>query len=106
MDDCGEDLGELDYLQREEACWWEMPGNELEDYYLGPSEFKTDGLVGRLRDDRPPDRARHFFGISSGRSCLNHTKQSESSFFVDVAEIMGGEGRATQLLFRRRYVGG
>eukprot|EP00959_Pyramimonas_sp_CCMP1952_P239444 5004270-Pyramimonas_sp.AAC.1 len=60
MDDCGEVLGELNDLRNEEVCWWGMPGNEVEDYYLEPSEFKTEDIVGRLRDDRPPDRARHF----------------------------------------------
>ena len=83
-----------------------MLGNTVKGYYLEPSDFKTECIIGRLRDDRPAQRAQHFLGIASGRVYLEETRHIEGSFFVDVAEIMGGEGRATQLLVRRHHIGG
>ncbi|CAK0822523.1 unnamed protein product, partial [Prorocentrum cordatum] len=45
MDDCGEDLGELNYLRNEEVCWWEMPGNEEMELYQYLKEERPFVLV-------------------------------------------------------------
>ncbi|CAK0851968.1 unnamed protein product [Prorocentrum cordatum] len=45
MDDCGEDLGELNYLQNEEVCWWEMPDNEEMELYQYLKEERPFVLV-------------------------------------------------------------
>ena len=41
FDDCGEKVSDLAKLDEncEELCWWEMPGDSVENYFLDESEY-------------------------------------------------------------------
>ena len=43
--DCGEDLGELKTLEDKAVCWWEMPGNLVNDEVLDESKYNLTNHV-------------------------------------------------------------
>ena len=106
FDDCGEDCGELAQLteEKEDLCWWEMPGNQAEDYFLDETEYDIRDVTYWLNSPTKHPRAYNFLGFEA---CKQHFQKNQwqhsGNFHVDVMEIMGGEGRTSQVMTRRHF---
>ena len=109
FDDCGEDLGELEALAHasEDLCWWETLGNLVNDDFLTTSEFRMISEPHWLNDDTKNPNAWHFLGFKAG---LEHFEtynwSAHGTFHVDIMEIMGGEGKTTQVMVRGHFKAG
>ena len=106
FDDCGDDLGDLEYLLDEMETWYESPDTQSNDRLAYESDFHIDDVTYWCGNSDEPPRATNHDDLLSMAQYFTGLRRSGDGIYVDVCEIMGGEARTTKILQRRHFVGG